>query len=33
MLLMTLYTLLELRDMLALYRTTPASSPVKKEGA
>ncbi|MFR8054572.1 MAG: TRAP transporter small permease [Bilophila wadsworthia] len=27
-----LYTLLELRDMITLYRTTPASLPVEKEG-
>lgn len=33
MLLMTVYTLLELRDMLMLYRNTPASLPVQKEGA
>ena len=33
MLLMTLYTMLELRDMLILYKNTPASLPVKKEGA
>ena len=32
MFLMTLYTLLELRDMITLYRTTPASLPVEKEG-
>ena len=32
MFLMTLYTLLELRDMITLYRTPPASLPVEKEG-
>ena len=32
MFLMTLYTLLDLRDMLTLYRTPPASLPVEKEG-
>ena len=32
MFLMTLYTLLELRDMITLYRTTPASLPVEEEG-
>lgn len=32
MFLMTLYTLLELRDMITLYRTTPASLSVEKEG-